>query len=153
MDRIIIDFHHGARAGQTEIYPLVRFASLYMGRDPNCDIRLDAELDLVVSRSHAVIEWIDEDEQPRRYTLTDLLSSNGTFLNGERIEGTVPLHSGDRVRLGVDGPEFSVLIEQVPEAVSATVTKSMPAVVDPTQPLQSRGQATVRRPLPKPTGG
>jgi len=32
--------------------------------------------------------------------LEDLGSTNGTYLNEERLAGPAPLHSGDRVRIG-----------------------------------------------------
>jgi pSer/pThr/pTyr-binding forkhead associated (FHA) protein len=132
VDRIIVEFLSGSREGQVEVYPVARFASLYMGRDPHCDIRVDAERDVMVSRSHAVIEWIDEEEQPRRYTLTDLLSSNGTYVNGERLLGTADFKSGDRVRLGVSGPEFVVHIEEPRVDLQSEITQSMRAEQTPT---------------------
>jgi hypothetical protein len=125
VDRIIVQFVSGARVGHTEVYPLVRFASLYLGRDPNCDIRVDAEREAMVSRSHAVIEWVENDEGERRYTLTDLLSSNGTYRNGERVTGTVALLSGDYVRLGTNGPEFLLTIDTPVINESPAVTQSL----------------------------
>lgn len=125
VDRIIVQFLSGGRAGHTEVYPVTRFSSLYLGRDPKCDLRVDAERDAMVSRSHAVIEWIDDDEGRRQYTLTDLLSSNGTYLNGERIHGTVNLSSGDQVRLGVKGPEFVLTVERPEPNLQAVITQSM----------------------------
>ena len=153
MDRIIVKFLSGGRAGHTEVYPVTRFSSLYLGRDPKCDIRVDAERDAMVSRSHAVIEWVDHAEEGwRQYTLTDLLSSNGTYLNGQRVHGTVELNSGDHIRLGVHGPEFRLEVE-LPEAnMQPEVTQSLR--VEPflrTPPPRTRsaadapdGAATVR---------
>lgn len=128
MDRIIVKFLSGGRAGHTEVYPVTRFSSLYLGRDPKCDVRVDAERDAMVSRSHAVIEWVDhEDEGWRQYTLTDLLSSNGTYLNGQRVHGTVDLNSGDHIRLGVQGPEFLLEVEHPEPNMQAVVTQSLRA--------------------------
>lgn len=125
MDRIIVQFISGTRAGHTEVYPLVRFNSLYLGRDPKCDVRVDADLDIMVSRSHAVIEWVDPEEGERHYTLTDLLSSNGTFLNGGQITGTVALNSGDLVQLGLNGPEFLLTVDRPPADEQPSVTQSL----------------------------
>lgn len=125
MDRIIVNFISGARTGHTEVYPLIRFTSLYLGRGPKCDVRVDADKDTMVSRSHAVIEWIDPEEGERSYTLTDLLSSNGTYLNGERVIGTVALATGDYVRLGLNGPEFLLTVEQPAEDEQPSVTQSL----------------------------
>ena len=128
MDRIIVKFLSGGRAGHTEVYPVTRFSSLYLGRDPKCDVRVDAERDAMVSRSHAVIEWVDHEEEGwRQYTLTDLLSSNGTYLNGQRVHGTVDLSSGDHVRLGVQGPEFQLEVEHPEPNMQAVVTQSLRA--------------------------
>jgi len=52
----------------------------------------------VVSSYHAEIGMKGE-----RHILTDLESTNGTFLNGRRI-GKEPLKDGDRIELGKDGP-------------------------------------------------
>jgi diguanylate cyclase (GGDEF)-like protein len=51
-----------------------------------------------VSRRHAKIDLIDESGQPC-FVLTDLGSSNGTRVNGERVE-RARLRTGDKVRLG-----------------------------------------------------
>jgi predicted component of type VI protein secretion system len=125
VDRIIVQFLSGGRAGHTEVYPVTRFSSLYLGRDPKCDLRVDAERDAMVSRSHAVIEWVDDEDGGRHYTLTDLLSSNGTYLNGERIHGTVGLSSGDTVRMGAKGPEFVLTVERPEPNLQPVVTQSM----------------------------
>jgi pSer/pThr/pTyr-binding forkhead associated (FHA) protein len=108
----------------------------------------------MVSRSHAVIEWVDDDDGNRQYTLTDLLSSNGTYVNGERIHGTVNLGSGDQVRLGVKGPELVLTVERPEPNMNPVVTKSMPTDdLLRTPPPRNRanteaseGHATVRRP-------
>jgi len=154
VDRIIVQFLSGGRAGHTEVYPVTRFSSLYLGRDPKCDLRVDAERDAMVSRSHAVIEWVDDDDGNRQYTLTDLLSSNGTYVNGERIHGTVNLGSGDQVRLGVKGPELVLTVERPEPNLNPVVTKSMRAddLLRTPPPRNhanfepSEGHATVRRP-------
>jgi hypothetical protein len=67
-------------------------APLVIGREPGLDLVVD---DPSVSRTHARLE-------PRPdgvYRLTDLGSSNGTFVNGVRLQSG-PVHNGDRVQLG-----------------------------------------------------
>lgn len=107
MRRVLLRYHSGAKAGQIEVYPISRFASLALGRDAACDVRFHPTRDVVVSRNHAMIEWSEDD--PPLFRISDLLSSNGTFLNGRRIGRSVLLRSGDRVQLGNGGPviEFS----------------------------------------------
>jgi len=113
MARIVLKHLTGSRADTIEIYPTNRFQSLYLGRDPSCDVQFDADKDDLVSRSHAVIEW--EEDDPTELTLSDLLSSNGTFLNDERVHGAVPLKTGDKVQLGSTGPSMIVELEITPE--------------------------------------
>jgi pSer/pThr/pTyr-binding forkhead associated (FHA) protein len=67
-------------AGQTTI-----------GRHPESDIFLD---DVTVSRRHAEIYHNDS-----YFTVSDVGSLNGTYLNRERIE-RADLHSGDEVQIG-----------------------------------------------------
>ncbi|MGC1375047.1 MAG: winged helix-turn-helix domain-containing protein [Anaerolineales bacterium] len=47
------------------------------------------------SREHALIR-----REGRRSLLEDLGSTNGTFLNGERVQGSVPLRDGDQLLIG-----------------------------------------------------
>jgi YD repeat-containing protein len=56
-----------------------------------------------VSRYHAQVEFT-----PSGPTIKDLNSTNGTYVNGQRVptEGTV-LRPGDKIRLAKDGPEFT----------------------------------------------
>ena len=63
-----------------------------IGRSPDCDVFLD---DVTVSRRHAVLA-----EQDRTFTIEDLGSLNGTFLNRRRIEGGAPLEDGDEIQIG-----------------------------------------------------
>jgi pSer/pThr/pTyr-binding forkhead associated (FHA) protein len=102
--RIQIQYTSGARSGQVEVYPLASHQRLALGRDPSCEVRFHPVDDAVVSRNHALIEW--ESEDPPVFRLVDLLSSNGTFVNGRRIGRSAMLRVGDVVRLGHGGPEF-----------------------------------------------
>jgi len=51
--------------------------------------------DNVASRRHAEIKFNGES-----WILTDLNSANGTYLNGNRIDGSMPLKPGDGIKLG-----------------------------------------------------
>jgi len=62
-----------------------------IGRDPGNDVVLD---DRRVSRKHAEIRL-----RLGRYTLYDLQSTNGTYVNGRRVAEKV-LDDGDRVSIG-----------------------------------------------------
>lgn len=63
-----------------------------IGRDPENDVVVDAPM---VSRFHASIERVG-----KRFRLRDLNSSNGTFVNGEQVEGETWLAKDDTVRVG-----------------------------------------------------
>ena len=63
-----------------------------VGKDEQND---SSSIDPTVSRLHAVLERF-----PAGWCVTDLGSSNGTFLNGERIWAQQRLRHGDEVRVG-----------------------------------------------------
>ena len=79
---------HGPDHGKTFD---VEGESLTMGRDPTCEIPLR---DAGSSRHHAVLQLKGD-----RYFLKDLGSSNGTFVNGLRIQ-IAELQAGDQIRVG-----------------------------------------------------
>ncbi|MEO3923725.1 FHA domain-containing protein [Micromonosporaceae bacterium B7E4] len=63
-----------------------------IGREDGVDVLLD---DPKVSRWHATVELA-----AGRVLLTDTGSTNGTWLNDERLSGHTELRDGDRIRLG-----------------------------------------------------
>ncbi len=78
-----------------------------IGRDPHCQIAVDPILFASVSRRHAELRPTERSEGERpTWWVCDLNSSNGTYLNGQRLRGCQILQSGDRVTLGSDGPEY-----------------------------------------------
>lgn len=56
---------------------------------------LPLPFDRTVSRVHCILERVAS-----RWCVRDLSSRNGTFVNGERIWGQLPLHAGDEIRVG-----------------------------------------------------
>lgn len=81
---VIRGVDQGSRFELTE--PTVR-----LGRDPSSTIPLH---DTEVSRHHAEMRWVDSE-----YAISDLNSSNGTFVNGQRIHRQ-QLASGDQLQVG-----------------------------------------------------
>jgi pSer/pThr/pTyr-binding forkhead associated (FHA) protein len=67
-------------------------APVTIGRHDQCDFQVE---NTWVSRRHARIAW-----NGTEYVVEDLGSTNGTFVNGERISGPRALRSGDLVQLG-----------------------------------------------------
>jgi hypothetical protein len=63
-----------------------------IGRDPACDLPVD---NITVSAKHARLVF-----RQAQWWLEDLRSTNGTFLNQERITAPVVLTSGDHIRCG-----------------------------------------------------
>lgn len=78
----------GGRAGES-FFPSGE--RTLIGRSPECDIFLD---DVTVSRRHA--ELVRDGET---FTITDLGSLNGTFVNRKRIE-SAPVEDDDEVQIG-----------------------------------------------------
>jgi hypothetical protein len=72
-----------------------------IGRGETSDVLID---NVSVSRRHAEIR-----EESGAWLLRDLGSSNGTFLNGQRVQTDQPLRPGDEISLG----KFSILFERV----------------------------------------
>lgn len=70
-----------------------------MGRAASNDVVVD--LDPSVSRMHAVLE-----RYPTGYSVRDLGSANGTFVNGEQVVGEQRLRTGDEIRLGNSAMTF-----------------------------------------------
>ena len=66
--------------------------NLTIGRGAEADVIVD---NTAISRQHTSIELKDES-----YLLSDLGSLNGTFVNGEKIEGTVFVYKSDYINLG-----------------------------------------------------
>ena len=90
----------GAKQGQTEHAP---GPVVTLGRDPSCEIAFDAFKDLDVSTRHASVTF-----QGDQVLLQDLGSKNGTFLNGVRIQGAVPVPQDAVIQLGEKGPKVKV---------------------------------------------
>ena len=78
----------GGRAGETFTPAGPR---TLIGRSPECDVFLD---DVTVSRRHA--ELLQDGE---KYSIRDLGSLNGTFVNRKRVE-SAELHDDDEVQIG-----------------------------------------------------
>jgi pSer/pThr/pTyr-binding forkhead associated (FHA) protein len=99
--------------GQRKDFPLLNPRTI-LGRAESCDLRIPL---LSVSRRHCELGVGDEG-----LTVRDLASSNGTYVNNERVN-EAELNPGDRL---VVGPVvFTVQIDGQPEEI---------------QPVKTRGQ-------------
>ena len=102
-------------------------APVTIGRQDQCDVQVKGTW---VSRQHTRIAWSGTE-----YVVEDLGSTNGTFVNGERISGPRALKSGDLLQLGT----------KVELAFQASVPAPVPGEPVPTgkKPLLGRKRTPV----------
>ncbi len=84
----VLSVVRGAKPGA--IIPLDAERTL-LGRHPNCHIVFD---NAAISRHHAQIL-----ESHGSYYIEDLRSRNGTYLNGQLLDGRIQLAEGDQIRM------------------------------------------------------
>jgi hypothetical protein len=112
VQRIIIRHLTGTRANQVDEFGPPAVGELAVGRDPGANVRFDPDRDDVVSRQHMKI--VRDPVDPSSFHLVDLQSSNGTFLNRQRVYGAVRIGHGDTVQVGAAGPEFRFELDPPP---------------------------------------
>ena len=113
MERMLIKHLSGSKANQVEEFALKHHNELIFGRDAGVSVKYDPDRDDLVGRQHAKISVDPAD--PNGFQLTDMNSTNGTFLNKQRVNGTVKLNIGDTVQFGPGGPEFVFDVEPKPD--------------------------------------
>jgi hypothetical protein len=86
--RIVAEHGGGLHAGQA----FVVGTGLVIGRAGGIEVRID---DNFASGQHARV--FDHDG---RVFVEDMNSTNGTYLNGRRVDGQEQLHADDRIRIG-----------------------------------------------------
>ncbi len=96
-------------AGIFASYPLQAETAIVIGRDPRCQIILDSQIHGGVSRQHAKVCLSPEGY----WQVCDLTSANGTFVNGQRLQGCRLLQQGDRITLAQD-VQFAFELEAAP---------------------------------------
>jgi S1-C subfamily serine protease len=113
---VSIELHimSGSRAGQREAFDK---SVIMVGRHPLSDLRFDPEGDRDVSSRHAELRVVEG-----RVTVIDTESTNGTFVNGDRITGERTLAHGDVVSFGEHGPKAEIRLT----GTEARASKKMP---------------------------
>lgn len=134
----------GAGAGEVRI---VRKEFATIGRHPDADLPFDPTRDPDVSVRHAAVfraggGWV----------VRDLGSTNGTWVNGEKLKGDRALLPGDVIRLGREGPRLRF---QPHDREAATVPdlgapqssrgRVAPEAISPPRGTTTRIRAEVRR--------
>ena len=102
----------GGRTGESAV---IWKSCAMLGRSSQADVRFDPDGDRMVAGRHAALTWHDG-----VWTIRDLGSANGTFVDGSRAHGETALRDGSIIQLGRDGPQvrFSVIREAgAPEPV------------------------------------
>jgi pSer/pThr/pTyr-binding forkhead associated (FHA) protein len=115
------------------VLPLSHKEDFILGRDRNlCDVILAHEH---ISKQHAIISY-----RGGRFFIRDLGALNGTYVNGERVNGIGPLVAGDEIRL----PPYMMLFFGPDHAVEDPLvsTKSSPSPGIKTSPGQKTGSIT-----------
>ena len=99
-----------------------------IGRGSDCDLRLRAS---AISRHHCLLRLRSDGAW-----VSDLGSSNGTYLNGQRVRSQAELHSGDEIAVGscrfvFDLIEFdNIVLDRNDNAVGETLRLKAGAEVD-----------------------
>jgi len=83
---------HEKRSHSSKNSGMMELRTWLVGRKPPCDILYN---EASVSRKHCQIV-----ETAEGYCISDLASANGTYVNGTRIYGEVPLYEGDEIQVG-----------------------------------------------------
>jgi hypothetical protein len=82
---------------------LLNQPAFVLGRQRGCNLVFDGDVYLSVSARHCEIVF-----DRRSFTLFDR-SREGTWVNDSPVAGSVPLHPGDSIRLGPEGPVLRFL--------------------------------------------
>jgi hypothetical protein len=124
--------------GRQVIFPLARDRwRLTVGRRPESDVALG--WDVEVSRAHALLEQVGE-----QWTLVDDgLSSNGSFVNGQRVAGRQRLRQGDRLCFG----NTQLLFRDPGPPESEATRREAACTVVPLSPTQRTVLVALCRPL------
>jgi pSer/pThr/pTyr-binding forkhead associated (FHA) protein len=133
---------------------------LVVTEGPLAGRRIDLDGELVIGREDAGLT-IEDEELSRRHAILrtlaegveieDLGSRNGTFVNGQRIQGPTRLAASDSLKLGrsVFAIELSRSAETVASPVQAPMPPAAPAAAPvgvPSEPFGALAAPAVRRP-------
>src|SRR5215211_5911625 len=118
IERVILRHLSGSKAGRADKLELNHPIEITIGRNPSSHIAYDPDKDDLVSTNHANIAW--DEASPSVFTLTDLGSRNGTFVNNQRVSSPVRLRLGDLIQLGPGGPKMEFDCEPRPMAMIKT---------------------------------
>lgn len=135
----------GARAGTRERFEK---SVVSIGRHPMNDLRFDATKDIDVSGRHAELRSV-----AGRHVLHDIGSTNGTFVNGQRVTEH-ELTDGDVITFGAGGPQASFHIMSASAEVTPTTRSSAvpPKVSQPSPKPRQDTQVRIAAAVEQQTG-
>jgi pSer/pThr/pTyr-binding forkhead associated (FHA) protein len=113
---------------------------LIIGRDSSNSITIN---DAEISRKHSRLSF-----QGGKYVLEDLGSTNGTFVNGQRLAGPVVLKPGDVISLG---EQIVLMYDMINLDPGATIASPRAARMVPPPPVQQPVVQPVEQPIQTPT--
>src|SRR5262245_1659041 len=111
-------------------FPLRMNREIIIGRSSDLDMVLVEDM---VSRRHAKISSTDNDVY-----IQDMGSTNGTFVNGEKIAGRALLHEGDRILVGTSIIKVVAVEGQVANQSEAEARRRLEAGAQQRQATQGR---------------
>lgn len=121
-----------------------------LGRHPDNSIQV---LDKIVSKEHCIIEL-----RGSAFVLKDLGSLNGTYVNGQKVQGEVGLSEGAEISLGQSKARL-LRTSELPEmpiapgwdpSIASRATDPSSALAQPTVPLKTPVAAGGFRPMSSP---
>jgi pSer/pThr/pTyr-binding forkhead associated (FHA) protein len=98
-------------------------APVTLGTDPDNTIVLD---DPDVSEHHATVRW-----ETDGYVIEDAGTEGGTFVNEQRVEGSMPLNDGDAIRVGNTALDYRTETEPEIEPIPVAVPPPPPPTGKP----------------------
>lgn len=109
--KLTITINDGSLAGEQFF---LTTGHLSIGRTATCTIRFDPLVEKIASSQHAFVE-----ARPDGFYITDNNSTNGTYVNGQRIT-EARLNAGDAIQFGTQGITAAVAVELDEDPVSAS---------------------------------
>lgn len=155
-ERIILRHLSGSKAGREEIFDLHQLQELTIGRHPSSSVQYDESKDDLVSGQHARITQDANDSTA--FTLTDLNSRNGLYVDKQRVINPVRLVPGNVIQLGAGGPEFEFDLDprpagQLKKTRAAALSGSFPKTRTSEVSDSGSGEFASSGSLPLPTTG
>ena len=103
--------------------------------------------DIEISRQHAVIRA----EADGRFVIEDLGSTNGTYVNGRRVDAPLALEVGDRIEVGASALVVQVgAIQPTPASSDTVAPTTSSALPGDAEVAEAGGAGGVADPVPDP---